>query len=94
MARQYQDKDKAINTRIFRTSTGSSYARFKQGGVATSRNTCKEITKVGGSSSYARFKQGGASTSSNTGKEITKAGGSSKQRTFFREKHTGGYKNE
>ena len=63
VARQYQDKDKEIHTRIFKNS---STRRFKQGRVSTSRNTCKDITKVGGSSFYARFKQGGASTSRKT----------------------------
>ena len=65
VARQYQDKDKEIHSRIFENS---STKRFKQGGVSTPRNTRKDITKVGGSSVYARFKEGGVYTSRNTGK--------------------------
>ena len=74
VARQYQDKDNEIHTRIFENSSAK---RFKQGGISTPRNTRKDITKVGGSSVYARFKQGGVSTSRNTFKDTTKVSGSS-----------------
>ena len=59
-----------------RTSTGSSYARFKQSNSRT----------------RIESQAGGASTSRNTCKEITRVIGSSKPRNSFREKNSSGYK--